>query len=89
MFSLKARWAVASGIVVIFLTGATIYTTLEKEVTIREGDKSLSLIHILNGPKPLLYSSSEEKEIIVVVRPWKLSPHTMISAELSGMFFTS
>ncbi|HHV19278.1 MAG TPA: DUF348 domain-containing protein [Thermoanaerobacterales bacterium] len=43
MFSLKARWAVASGIVVIFLTGATIYTTLEKEVTIREGDKSFKV----------------------------------------------
>ena len=34
----------------------------------------------VNGPKPSRASGSEEKPTIVVVRPWKLSSHTMISA---------
>lgn len=40
MFSFKARkWAVISGVVVVFILGASIYFTLEKEVIIRDEDK--------------------------------------------------
>ena len=34
----------------------------------------------VKGPKPSLYWSSVEKPTMVVVRPWKLSAQTMISA---------
>ena len=37
-----------------------------------------------NGPKPRRYWGSEEKPTIVVVRPWKLSENTRISASPSG-----
>ncbi|HQA60407.1 MAG: ubiquitin-like domain-containing protein [Tepidanaerobacteraceae bacterium] len=40
MFSFKARkWAVISGVVAVFILGASIYFTLEKEVIIRDEDK--------------------------------------------------
>ncbi len=34
----------------------------------------------VKGPKPSLYCSSVLKPTMVVVRPWKLSAQTMISA---------
>ena len=40
------------------------------------------------GPKPSRYCSSVEKLTIVVVRPWKLSAQTMISAWSFGMPLT-
>ncbi|MDD4569060.1 MAG: ubiquitin-like domain-containing protein [Tepidanaerobacteraceae bacterium] len=58
VFFLKARWAIASGIVVIFLTGAVIYTTLEKEVTIREDDKVVEVSTFTKTVKELLDSES-------------------------------
>ena len=42
-----------------------------------------------NGPKPLRASGSVEKPTIAMVRPWKLSAHTMISASSSGTPRTS
>ena len=44
----------------------------------------ISLKPGVNGPKPARYWSSDEKPTIVVVRPWKLSSQTMISAWSSG-----
>src|SRR3989339_751729 len=38
-----------------------------------------------NGPKPFFESGSDEKLMIVVVRPWKLFSQTMISPLSSGM----
>ena len=43
----------------------------------------------VNGPKPSRYWSSDENPTIVVVRPWKLSSQTMISAFPSGTPRTS
>ena len=34
----------------------------------------------VKGPKPSRYFSTEEKVIMVTVRPWKLPSQTMISA---------
>ena len=34
----------------------------------------------VNGPKPSRYSLEEEKEVMVIVRPWKLPSQTIISA---------
>jgi hypothetical protein len=39
----------------------------------------------VKGPKPSRYWSSSEKEMIVVVRPWKLPVKTTISAFPSGI----
>ncbi len=38
----------------------------------------------VSGPKSDLYDSSVENDTMVVVRPWKLLAHTMISARSAG-----
>ena len=75
MFSLKAHWAVASGIVVIFLTGAAIYTTLEKEVIIREEDKTVEISTFAKTVEELLVNENIVLEPEDVVMP---SPDTKL-----------
>ncbi len=75
MFSLKARWAVASGIVALFLTGAAIYTTLEKEVIIREGDKSVKVATFTKTVEELLAHENIVLDPEDVVMP---SPNTKL-----------
>jgi hypothetical protein len=43
----------------------------------------------VNGPKPVLATSSSENEMIVVVRPWKLPRQTMIFARPAATPFAS
>lgn len=61
MISLKARWAIASGIMLIFLAGAATYGIMEKEVIIRDNDKMVKLSTFSNTVEELL-----EKENIVL-----------------------
>lgn len=75
MFSLKARWAVASGIVAIFLTGAAIYTTLEKGVIIREEDKKVEVSTFAKTVEELLVNKNIVLEPEDVVMP---SPDTKL-----------
>jgi len=39
----------------------------------------------VNGPKPSRYSGSEEKPMMVVVRPWKLPAATIISGHATPL----
>ena len=75
MFSLKARWAIASGIVMVFLAGAAIYTTLEKEVIIREEDKTVEISTFAKTVEELLVNENIVLEPEDVVMP---SPDTKL-----------
>ncbi len=43
----------------------------------------------VNGPNPPVASGSSEKLMMLIVRPWKLPPTTMMVACPSGTPFTS
>ncbi|AEE91117.1 3D domain-containing protein [Tepidanaerobacter acetatoxydans Re1] len=69
MFSLKARWAIASGIAVIVFTGAVVCATLEKEVIIREKDKTVEVSTFAKTVKELLANENIVLEPEDVVMP--------------------
>ena len=69
MFSLKARWAVATGVAVVLLVGATVYTNLEKKVTIKEADNIVEVSTFAKNVKELLDSQNIELESEDVVMP--------------------
>ena len=69
MFSLKARWAVATGVAVVLLVGATVYTNLEKKVTIKEADNIVEVSTFAQNVKELLDSQNIELESEDVVMP--------------------
>lgn len=71
MFSLKARWAIASGMVAVFIVGAAIYATLEKEVIIRDEDRTAKVSTFANTVEELLEKENItlETEDVITPRP--------------------
>ncbi|NLZ53903.1 MAG: DUF348 domain-containing protein, partial [Thermoanaerobacteraceae bacterium] len=76
MFSLKARWAVVSGMIAVFIIGAAIYVTLEKEVFIREEDNTAKISTFANTVEELLEKRNITLDPEDVVTP---SPDTKLT----------
>lgn len=76
MFSLKARWAIVSGVVAIFIVGAAIYVTLEKEVVIRDENKEATVSTFANTVEELFERENITLEAEDVITP---SPDTKLT----------
>jgi uncharacterized protein YabE (DUF348 family) len=76
VFSLKARWAIVSGVVAIFIVGAAIYVTLEKEVVIRDENKEATVSTFANTVEELFERENITLEAEDVITP---SPDTKLT----------
>jgi len=84
----KARWAVISGTIVVLIAGVMIYSHLEKDVTIKDGDKVIKVSTFSNTVEDILSKNNiiiEDGDVVLPTLDTKLENdmHIMIKRAFS------